>query len=118
MPKSLQSSATSLNAADSSGASKTGSSGHLAGTPSGSANDLARQYAGTDICPVCQKKVYFAEQALGPGGIKYHKLCFKCSVCKKQVDSSSLCEKDNVLYCRGDYQKLFGPKGTRSGHMN
>ncbi|KAJ3118766.1 Cysteine and glycine-rich protein 1 [Physocladia obscura] len=34
-------------------------------------------------CPRCGKQVYFAEQIFGPGGIKYHKLCFRCTDCGK-----------------------------------
>lgn len=66
-----------------------------------------------DICPTCNKKVYFAEQMVGPGGVRYHKdSCFKCSVCKKMLDSTTVAEKETVLFCKTDYAKLFGPHGN------
>jgi cysteine/glycine-rich protein len=71
---------------------------------------------GSDICPTCFKKVFFAEQIVGPGGVKYHKdTCFKCSVCRKALDSFTVAEKDTALFCKGDYQKLYGPHGNRVG---
>ncbi|KAI8846902.1 hypothetical protein BC829DRAFT_397740 [Chytridium lagenaria] len=58
----------------------------------------------SNACPRCTKTVYFAEQVLGPGGVKYHKLCLG-------VDSTTVAEKDNVIYCRACHGKKFGPKG-------
>lgn len=100
-------------------AASTGSNEKLSssqGNLSSSQGSLAKQFGGSDVCPTCQKKVYFAEQVIGPGSVKYHKLCFKCSVCRKQLDSTTMCEdKDHVLFCQTDYTKLYGPKGNRAG---
>lgn len=73
------------------------------------------KFKGTDICPTCEKKVYFAEAIAGPGSTKYHRVCFKCSVCRKMLDSSTMAERENVLYCGTDYTKLYGSKGNRGG---
>ncbi|KAJ3271607.1 hypothetical protein HDV01_006477 [Terramyces sp. JEL0728] len=81
---------------------------------SSSKENLAK-FGATDKCPVCTKAVYFAEQALGPGNIKYHKMCFKCSTCSKLLDSNNLAEKENVLYCRPCHTKAFGPRGYGYG---
>ncbi|KAJ3100436.1 hypothetical protein HDU97_002223 [Phlyctochytrium planicorne] len=62
-------------------------------------------------CPRCSKQVYFAEQVLGPGGVKYHKLCFRCVDCNKGLDSTTVAEKENVIYCKSCHGKKFGPKG-------
>ncbi|KAJ3218626.1 hypothetical protein HDU67_004679 [Dinochytrium kinnereticum] len=73
---------------------------------------LASQIKSTsNACPKCSKQVYFAEQVLGPGGVKYHKLCFRCVDCNKGLDSTNMAEKDSVIYCRGCHGKKFGPKG-------
>ncbi|KAJ3072088.1 Cysteine and glycine-rich protein 1 [Podochytrium sp. JEL0797] len=66
-------------------------------------------------CPRCGKQVYFAEQILGPGGVKYHKLCFRCSDCGKSCDSTNMAEKDSVLFCKTCHGKKFGPKGYGYG---
>ncbi len=68
----------------------------------------------SDICPKCNKKVYFAEQVKGAGAT-YHKLCFKCTTCNKMLDSSLCADKDNTLYCKSCYGKAFGPKGFGFG---
>ncbi|KAJ3212113.1 hypothetical protein HK099_007801 [Clydaea vesicula] len=69
----------------------------------------ATKYGGaSDKCPKCDKSVYFAEQALGPGGTK-------CSDCNKSVDSTTMADKDNVLYCKPCHGKKFGPKGYGYG---
>uniref|UniRef100_A0A1I8FLM8 LIM zinc-binding domain-containing protein n=1 Tax=Macrostomum lignano TaxID=282301 RepID=A0A1I8FLM8_9PLAT len=40
-------------------------------------------------CPVCQQKVYFAEEVKCLNN-SYHKLCLKCSSCSKTLDSSTV----------------------------
>ncbi|KAJ3083113.1 hypothetical protein HDU99_000581 [Rhizoclosmatium hyalinum] len=66
-------------------------------------------------CPRCGKQVYFAEQVLGPAGVKYHKLCFRCSDCGKSLDSTTMTEKESVLFCKTCYNKKWGPKGFGYG---
>jgi hypothetical protein len=63
-------------------------------------------------CPRCSKNVYFAEMIQGPGGSKYHKLCFRCSDCDKSLDSMNSCvTTENVLLCKTCYSKKHGPVG-------
>ncbi|ORX89408.1 hypothetical protein K493DRAFT_340670 [Basidiobolus meristosporus CBS 931.73] len=69
---------------------------------------------GGDICPRCQKVVYAAESAMG-AGVKYHKLCLRCSQCSKSLDSSNMREREGTLYCKPCYAKLYGPKGYGYG---
>lgn len=40
----------------------------------------------------------------------YHKFCFKCSSCKKLLDTSTSAEHKGVPYCRNCYSKNFGAK--------
>ena len=63
-------------------------------------------------CPRCSKSVYFAEMIQGPGGSKYHKLCFRCSDCDKSLDSMNSCvTTENILLCKTCYSKKHGPVG-------
>ncbi|KAJ3292277.1 Cysteine and glycine-rich protein 1 [Borealophlyctis nickersoniae] len=73
------------------------------------------RFGGADNCPRCDKAVYFAEQVIGPLGVKYHKTCFKCTECNKSVDSTSVADKDGVIFCKGCHAKKFGPKGYGFG---
>ncbi|KAJ3338270.1 hypothetical protein HDU93_009796 [Gonapodya sp. JEL0774] len=78
----------------------------------GSSSGLA--LGGGDTCPKCAKRVYFAEQVLGPRSTKWHKLCFRCSDCNKVLDAGSTQEakeKPGEVFCKGCYAKNWGPKG-------
>jgi len=68
----------------------------------------------SEKCGRCGKSVYHAERALGGGQI-WHKACFKCSECRKGLDSDTLTERDKDIYCKGCYGKKFGPKGYGYG---
>lgn len=68
------------------------------------------QWGGGNKCNVCDKTVYFAEQMVAAGKY-YHKTCFKCSACKKSLDSTSCNEHEGELFCSGCYRKKYGPKG-------
>ncbi|OZJ03948.1 hypothetical protein BZG36_02941 [Bifiguratus adelaidae] len=66
----------------------------------------------TEKCAKCGKTVYAAEQVLAAGK-KYHKLCLKCCRCNKLVDSSTMVDKDQDIYCSACYTKEYGPRGFR-----
>ncbi|KAH3765217.1 cysteine-rich protein 2 [Pelomyxa schiedti] len=65
-------------------------------------------------CPTCGKTVYFAERfsALGKD---YHKLCFKCVSCKKQLELGKFSERDGQLFCKMCYNSRFQDKGYGFG---
>jgi len=66
-------------------------------------------------CPTCGKEVYFSEQVKA-GDKAFHKLCFKCCSCSKQLTAGAFSEdKDKNLYCPGCYGKLKGPAGYGFG---
>ncbi|KAI8586666.1 hypothetical protein BDZ88DRAFT_454762 [Geranomyces variabilis] len=69
------------------------------------------KFGGADKCFVCTQPVYFAEQVAGPSGQKMHKNCMKCTSCSKLVDSTTMCDREGKIYCRTDYNKLFGARG-------
>ncbi|KAL6447602.1 hypothetical protein ACFW04_000059 [Cataglyphis niger] len=65
-------------------------------------------------CPRCGGYVYAAEQMLARGRA-YHKMCFKCKMCRRSLDSTLHCDgPDREIYCRACYPKKFGPRGV--GH--
>eukprot|EP01112_Ceratiomyxa_fruticulosa_P002445 TRINITY_DN1255_c0_g1_i1.p1 TRINITY_DN1255_c0_g1~~TRINITY_DN1255_c0_g1_i1.p1 ORF type:complete len:123 (+),score=18.72 TRINITY_DN1255_c0_g1_i1:128-496(+) len=65
-------------------------------------------------CGFCAKTVYFAER-VSAAGVDYHKLCFKCSSCKKALEPGKFNERDSKLYCQTCYGAQFGDKGFGRG---
>ncbi|XP_075234397.1 muscle LIM protein Mlp84B-like isoform X2 [Lycorma delicatula] len=65
-------------------------------------------------CPKCGKSVYAAEERVA-GGLKWHKMCFKCGLCNKLLDSTNCSEHDGELYCKVCHARKFGPKGYGFG---
>ncbi|EGO20346.1 hypothetical protein SERLADRAFT_453022 [Serpula lacrymans var. lacrymans S7.9] len=61
-------------------------------------------FGGTPICPRCNKAVYAAEQAMGPG----RKPCLACKLCNKRLDSYTLLEHD---------QENFGTRDLRQANL-
>ncbi|CAF0873431.1 unnamed protein product [Adineta ricciae] len=67
-----------------------------------------------NICPRCNKPVYFAEEVKAVGQ-SFHKLCYRCTHCKKSINGANFSEHDGNLYDNNCYQRLFGPKGVGFG---
>ncbi|CAD5215170.1 unnamed protein product [Bursaphelenchus okinawaensis] len=67
-------------------------------------------------CHSCAQPVYHAEQVLA-GGKVYHNACFLCNVCNKRLDSRSLNEHNNMIYCNFCYKEFFGPSGYGFGSL-
>ena len=65
-------------------------------------------------CPKCNKSVYKAEETRAANQI-FHKLCFKCNLCSRLLESNILTEHQGDLYCKSCYAKNFGPKGYGYG---
>ncbi|XP_050442103.1 muscle LIM protein Mlp84B isoform X5 [Adelges cooleyi] len=65
-------------------------------------------------CPKCEKSVYAAEERIA-GGHKWHKMCFKCEMCGKFLDSTNCAEHDKELYCKNCHGRKYGPKGYGFG---
>jgi hypothetical protein len=65
----------------------------------------------TDLCYRCQKRVYVTERF---GQIKdsvYHKSCFKCFICGRQLELKTYCTNsvdlnDKAIYCRNHAPSL------------
>lgn len=54
-----------------------------------------------NLCPVCGKRVYSAEEVKGPGGKSWHGLCFCCKVCGKSLRGGQWSEMGGEPACRG-----------------
>ncbi|XP_044730697.1 muscle LIM protein 1 isoform X2 [Chrysoperla carnea] len=65
-------------------------------------------------CPKCGKSVYAAEERVA-GGLKWHKMCFKCGLCSKLLDSTNCSEHEGELFCKVCHARKYGPKGYGFG---
>ncbi|KAM8876814.1 cysteine and glycine-rich protein 3 [Synchiropus picturatus] len=79
------------------------------------ANKFSQKFGGSDRCPRCSKAVYAAEKVMG-GGKSWHKTCFRCAMCGKSLESTTVTDKDGEIYCKVCYAKHFGPKGFGLGN--
>mmetsp|Transcript_10619 Transcript_10619/g.12775 ORF Transcript_10619/g.12775 Transcript_10619/m.12775 type:complete len:489 (+) Transcript_10619:252-1718(+) len=81
-----------------------------------------------NICPACEKPVYFAEQVRidapyrrnPQSPIKYssqylHKNCFRCFECNTKLKLGQHSARNNSLCCSNCYARKFGPHGFRGG---
>ncbi|XP_067863500.1 cysteine and glycine-rich protein 1-like [Heptranchias perlo] len=71
-------------------------------------------FGGGNKCGVCQKTVYFAEEVQCDGKY-FHKSCFRCMACKKNLDSTTITVHVDEIYCKACYAKKYGPKGYGFG---
>eukprot|EP00123_Amoebidium_parasiticum_P000488 comp11280_c0_seq1/m.5696 comp11280_c0_seq1/g.5696 ORF comp11280_c0_seq1/g.5696 comp11280_c0_seq1/m.5696 type:complete len:168 (-) comp11280_c0_seq1:211-714(-) len=66
-------------------------------------------------CCRCERTVYAAEE-IQVGGKPWHKVCFKCTECKKALELGKESMRDDDCYCKGCYSRKFGPKGVGFGN--
>uniref|UniRef100_A0AAY4CKV4 LIM zinc-binding domain-containing protein n=1 Tax=Denticeps clupeoides TaxID=299321 RepID=A0AAY4CKV4_9TELE len=68
-----------------------------------------------NVCPRCNKTVYFAEKVTSLGK-DWHRPCLRCERCSKTLAPGSHAEHDGQPYCHKPcYAVLFGPKGVNTG---
>ncbi|KAF4102412.1 hypothetical protein G5714_017212 [Onychostoma macrolepis] len=68
-----------------------------------------------NLCPRCNKKVYFAEKVTSLGK-DWHRPCLRCERCSKTLAAGSHAEHNGQPYCHKPcYAVLFGPKGVNTG---
>jgi len=65
-------------------------------------------------CPKCKKSVYAAEEKVAAGQ-KWHKMCFKCGLCNKLLESTNVAEHEGEVFCKNCHGRKFGPKGYGFG---
>eukprot|EP00058_Branchiostoma_floridae_P016447 XP_002601935.1 hypothetical protein BRAFLDRAFT_86419 [Branchiostoma floridae] len=60
----------------------------------------------SDVCPSCTKVVYFAERKYSLGK-SWHKLCLKCTKCKRQLNPGGHAEKTHLWsgHCQAGQNK-------------
>ena len=76
--------------------------------------DMSLVANNSNKCAKCGKAVYMAEELLAAGK-KWHKLCFKCSKCRKMLDSSTMAEHGGELFCKSCHSRNFGTSGYGYG---
>uniref|UniRef100_A0A8B9WSV3 Cysteine-rich protein 2 n=2 Tax=Bos TaxID=9903 RepID=A0A8B9WSV3_BOSMU len=68
-----------------------------------------------NMCPRCNKRVYFAEKVTSLGK-DWHRPCLRCERCGKTLTPGGHAEHDGQPYCHKPcYGILFGPKGVNTG---
>uniref|UniRef100_A0A1A9WQC6 LIM zinc-binding domain-containing protein n=1 Tax=Glossina brevipalpis TaxID=37001 RepID=A0A1A9WQC6_9MUSC len=60
-------------------------------------------------CKYCDKPVYKMEEVKAEGQV-YHKTCFRCNECAKQLKVGNYQRHEGVLYCLVHFKLLFAPK--------
>eukprot|EP01132_Coremiostelium_polycephalum_P003580 gene3580-4460_t len=65
-------------------------------------------------CPKCGKRVYANESKVF-NSRDWHKTCFACFSCKKNLVSGQYSEKAGFIYCPRCYESKYGAKGFGFG---
>uniref|UniRef100_A0A803TYR6 Cysteine and glycine-rich protein 2 n=1 Tax=Anolis carolinensis TaxID=28377 RepID=A0A803TYR6_ANOCA len=71
-------------------------------------------WGGGNKCGACGRTVYHAEEVQCDGR-SFHRCCFLCMVCRKNLDSTTVAIHDEEVYCKSCYGKKYGPKGYGYG---
>ncbi|KAK2493362.1 hypothetical protein MC885_008627 [Smutsia gigantea] len=71
-------------------------------------------WGGGNKCGACGRTVYHAEEVQCDGR-SFHRSCFLCMVCRKNLDSTTVAIHDEEIYCKSCYGKKYGPKGYGYG---
>ncbi|XP_025201761.1 uncharacterized protein LOC112599172 isoform X5 [Melanaphis sacchari] len=61
------------------------------------------------ICKSCEKTVYAMEQIKAERQV-WHKNCFRCTTCNKQLTLDIYSSHEGMLYCKPHFKELFKPK--------
>ncbi|UJR14382.1 hypothetical protein I4U23_001378 [Adineta vaga] len=70
--------------------------------------------AETPHCPRCGHAAFHAE-SIPVAGKMWHKICFRCGLCKKMLEISNVAEHDGDVYCKQCYTRKFGIRGVGFG---
>ncbi|XP_026682235.1 LIM domain and actin-binding protein 1 [Diaphorina citri] len=63
------------------------------------------------LCKSCGKNVFVMEQIKAEKQI-WHKNCFRCHECNKQLTLDIYSSHEGVLYCKPHFRELFKPKAV------
>ncbi|XP_057338553.1 F-actin-monooxygenase MICAL3 isoform X9 [Microplitis mediator] len=77
-----------------------------------SIKQLAGQNGGCDANPNCRScgKVVFQMEQTKAEGLIWHKNCFRCIQCSKQLNVDNYESHECTLYCKPHFKELFQPK--------
>ena len=67
-----------------------------------------------DRCTKCEQEI-IGQIIQVDGNRRYHKECFVCYKCKKQLCEYG--EFEGQIYCPSDYHKMIGPKCTKCNNV-
>ncbi|KAK2727064.1 hypothetical protein QYM36_007799, partial [Artemia franciscana] len=60
-------------------------------------------------CKLCDRQVFQMEQIKAEKAV-WHKNCFRCKECGKQLNVDTYESHEGILYCKPHYKQLFQPK--------
>ena len=60
------------------------------------------------------RQVYHAELVLAAGTV-FHTCCYTCRQCRKPLETTTVYEAENEIFCKQCYVKRFGPIGYGYG---
>ncbi|KAL1130892.1 hypothetical protein AAG570_012133 [Ranatra chinensis] len=66
---------------------------------------------GTAVCKSCGKTVFVMEQIKAERAV-WHKNCFRCKTCNKQLTVDIYSSHEGELYCKPHFKELFKPKAV------
>ncbi|XP_073977220.1 uncharacterized protein isoform X30 [Rhodnius prolixus] len=72
-------------------------------------NQTSPDGTGTSTCKACDKTVFAMEQIKAERAV-WHKNCFRCHTCKKQLTVDIYSSHEGELYCKPHFKELFKPK--------
>ncbi|XP_049824888.1 LIM domain and actin-binding protein 1 isoform X14 [Aethina tumida] len=72
-------------------------------------SDSGAQSDATNNCKACSKTVFQMEQIKAEKAI-WHKNCFRCTECSKQLNVDTYESHEGNLYCKPHFKSLFAPK--------
>nr|XP_023021856.1 LIM domain and actin-binding protein 1 isoform X3 [Leptinotarsa decemlineata] len=73
--------------------------------------DTGAQPLDTTNCKACSKQVFQMEQIKAEKAI-WHKNCFRCTECSKQLTVETYVSHEGNLYCKPHFKSLFAPKAV------
>ena len=68
-------------------------------------------------CPACKRSVFAPEAYMASERTPFHKICLKCSSCKKSFTPASLNEHKKKLFCPLCYKYMFNPQSKEISNI-
>jgi len=65
------------------------------------------------ICKICDKEPYVVERLVAEKSW-WHKTCFRCKECNKQLNLDSYASHQGIIYCKPHHRDLFKPKAANT----